>query len=411
MKKRIHQIAVILLLLTVFSSCDLFNKKSSDTPAVTVQQFSSQVTDLHDALENFVTKAQAYENAKFASLKAAQSKQIIDDYVTAGEQFVAVMQTIQTTQSQTKSVHLKDGTPIPCGPMDFIPDATSGISPGLVKNVGDLIAETKGDRDAIQKKFDNKEIDENTYNAALDKLKVTKTVKAVNTGLGAVVGTGAALGAGLIIGATTLPAIATVTVVGVVVGTSVTWFANWYSGVKASTGVTQQFIVSGKTTVGGKLPVHLIGQGATVTLAVQGYAPVVMPGFALPAAGYNKKIDITPVKLSDAQSGGTSSVCMIDELMVTGTCTNVEFVTGSPSPSDPAPNQGVTVTGTIIPKVAGCSISFSIVGTDGYSNSATKTTDANGQATFYIPGGASGVFDRVTITSSNGKSSIVSYTF
>ncbi len=412
MKRQFLRMMLLCSLFTFFASCDLLNKKDSEDTSQTVQDFSLQVSTLHDALENFVTKAQAYESANFTTLKAAQTKQIMNDYFDAGTKFVEAMQKIQTTQNQNKSLHYKAGIPpIPCGPMDFIPDAGSGISPGLIKNVADLIAETKGDRDAIQAKYDKGEIDDNTYNAACDKLKITKTVKAVNTGIGAVLGTGAAMGAGLIVGATTLPAIATVTVVGVVVGTSVTWFANWYIGVKASTGTTQQYIISGKTTVGGKLPVHLIGQGATVTLAVQGYAPVVMPNFGLPAAGYNKKIDITPVKLGDATLGGTSQVCMIDEAMVTGNCSGVEFVTGSPSPTDPAPGQGVTVTATIIPKVANCSISFSISGTDGYSNSATKTSNSEGQATFYIPGGASGVFDKVSITASNGKSYTVSYTF
>ena len=398
---------------SLVSSCDLLNKKDTEEPTQLVQDFSSDVTELHDGLENFVTKAQAYENAKFSTLKAAQTKVIMDEYIAAGERFVKVLEEIQKLQNQNKSMHLKSASAmdLPCSPVDFIPDATSGISPGLVKNVADLINETKGDMAAIQKKYDSKEIDENTYNEACNQLKMNKTVKAVNTGIGAVLGTGAALGAGLVVGAATLPAIATVTVVGVAVGTTVTWFANWYTGVKSSAAITQQYIISGKTTVGGKLPVHMIGQGATVTLAVQGQAPVVMKNFTLPAAGYNKKIEITPVKLGEATSGGSSNVCSIDEIMAASTCSSVEFVTGSPSPVDPGPGVGVTVTGTLIPKVANCSISFSIVGTDGYSNSATKTTNAEGQATFYIPGGASGVFDKVTITASNGKTYTVSYTF
>jgi hypothetical protein len=411
MKLQFLKMMVFVTLFSFVSSCDLLNKKDTEEPTQLVQDFNSNVTELHDALENFVMKAQAYENAKFSTLKAAQTKIIVDEYIAAGEKFVKVMGEIQAVQNQNKSLQLKSAMDLPCSPVDFIPDATSGISPGLVKNVADLISETKGDMAAIQKKFDNKEIDENTYNEACNQLKKNKTVKAVNTGIGAVLGTGAAMGAGLIVGATTLPAIATVTVVGVAVGTTVTWFANWYTGVKSTSAATQQYIVSGKTTVGGKLPVHLIGQGATVTLAVQGQAPVVMKNFALPAAGYNKKIEITPVKIGDATAGGSSNVCVLDELMAASTCSAVEFVTGSPSPVDPGPGVGVTVTGTLIPKVANCSISFSIVGTDGYSNSATKTTNAEGQATFYIPGGESGVFDKVTISSSNGKTYVVSYTF
>ncbi len=408
MKVKFLKLIVVFTLLT-FSSCDLLNKKDSDSTTQTVQDFSSQVSELNSALENFVMKDQAFENANFLTLKPAQTKQIMAEYIDAGEKFVAAMKKIQETQNQNKSLHLKS-TPIPCTPYDFIPTTDTGVGVGLVKSVADIIAETKGDRDLIQAKYDKGEIDDNTYNSAINKLAIAKPIKIVNVGIGAILGTGAAYGAGVAIGTVSLPAIATVAVVGAVVGTTVTWFANWYTGVKSTT-PTQQFIITGKTTVGGKLPVHLIGQGATVTLAVQGYAPVVIPNFNLPAAGFNKKIDITPVKLGEAQVGGKTQVCMVDEAMVASSCSAVEFVTGSPSPASPAPYQGVTVTGTIIPKVASCSISFSIIGTDGYSKSASYSTDANGQATFYIPGGAAGVFDKVTITSSNGKTYIVSYTF
>lgn len=65
----------------------------------------------------------------------------------------------------------------------------------------------------------------------------------------------------------------------------------------------------------------------------------------------------------------------------------------------------------MIPVISGCNISFSIVGTDGYSDSKIVATDSNGQATFRIPGASSGVFDKVTIKTSNGKSYIVTYTF
>jgi hypothetical protein len=89
----------------------------------------------------------------------------------------------------------------------------------------------------------------------------------------------------------------------------------------------------------------------------------------------------------------------------------VLYVTATPNPPDPGPYQGVTVTATIFPFVSGCQISFSIVGTDGYTNSETYETDANGQASFYIPGAEEGVHDIVTITASNGNTYTVTYTF
>lgn len=82
------------------------------------------------------------------------------------------------------------------------------------------------------------------------------------------------------------------------------------------------------------------------------------------------------------------------------------------SPADPGPGQGVTVTAKVSPAKANEDIFFSIVGTDGYSNSSTKATDTEGKATFYIPGGAEGVRDEVTIRiESNGVTRILNYTF
>lgn len=406
MKPHYLRFLFTLLFIVFIGSCNKHDESEN-----LVVDYTQQVSNLHDALEEFIQNTQTYETTNFNTKSVAQAKKIVNDYLTSGQNFVDVLNKIGEIQGSTKSAWLKSAADLPCGPVDLIPGDNSGLSPGLAKAVGDLINETKGDVAAIEKKHDNNEIDDNTYLAAINQLKMQKTTKAVNVGLGAVIGGGASLGAGLIIGAATLPAIATVTAVGVVVGTSVTWFANWYTGVKSTSGTSAYYIVSGKTTVGGKLPVHMLENGANVTISIDGCAPVVLSNFTLPQAGHNKTINITPVKLSEAQSGSQAEVCMLDEVLTASTCSDVEFVTGSPSPQDPAPGQGVTVTATLIPVVQGCNISFSIVGTDGYSNSATKTSDSNGQATFYIPGGAEGVFDMVTITAGNGVSSEVSYTF
>jgi hypothetical protein len=405
-------LGLVVAMFMLLFSCDLLNKNESEAPTQNVQDYYVQALDLHDALENFVVISQAYENAEFSTLTANRTKQIIDAYLDAGSKFLTVMHNMQALQSPTKPISLKSSTsPLPCNPMAFIPDAGSGLSPVLINQVANLIAETKNELDAIQAKFDKGEINENSYKAAIENLKISKTVKGVNTGIGAVPNTGVAMSIGLIIGATPLPAIATVLAAGVASGTAVTWIAGWSTAVKDSTGTTQQYIVSGVTEVGGKLPVHLIGQGATLTIVVRGYAPVIISDFLLPSAGNNKVISIKPVILSDAKSDGTSDVCMTEEPMISSSCSDVEFATGSPTPAKPSPGQGVIVTGTIIPKVANCSLTFSITGTDGYFDSATVTTNSAGQATFYIPGGAAGVFDMVSITSGNGKSYLVSYTF
>jgi len=82
------------------------------------------------------------------------------------------------------------------------------------------------------------------------------------------------------------------------------------------------------------------------------------------------------------------------------------------SPADPAPDQGVTIHARVNPQVPGVEISFSIVGTDGYTDEETNTTDESGMTTFYIPGGSEDVRDAVTITVvESGLTRTINYTF
>lgn len=81
-------------------------------------------------------------------------------------------------------------------------------------------------------------------------------------------------------------------------------------------------------------------------------------------------------------------------------------------PADPGPGEGVTVVAEVLPPSAGVSVSFSIVGTDGYSKSVTTPTDAQGMAFFFIPGGAGGVTDHVTVTLvASGVTQYLQYVF
>lgn len=83
------------------------------------------------------------------------------------------------------------------------------------------------------------------------------------------------------------------------------------------------------------------------------------------------------------------------------------------SPNNPAPKQSVNVYAQVYPAASGVSISFSVVGTDGYTNSATYTTGASGRTqAFYIPGGAKGVTDTVTVSiPSQGTTKTYTYVF
>ncbi|MCW3130812.1 MAG: DUF4350 domain-containing protein [Methanophagales archaeon] len=82
------------------------------------------------------------------------------------------------------------------------------------------------------------------------------------------------------------------------------------------------------------------------------------------------------------------------------------------SPADPAPGQYVTVTATISPPTEGIEIYFHIIGTDGYKDTKTLLTNAEGKAYFSIPGAKEGVRDTVTVrVVETGQEKIFSYVF
>ena len=282
----------------------------------------------------------------------------------------------------------------------------------MAKAVGDLIAETKGEVDEIEFKWKTGEIDDNTYYAAMNALKVEKPIKGVAIGFGAIMGTGAAIVVGAATAPLSLSALATTAVVtgtGAVVGATCTWLANWYASEKD--GGQVYHMLTGTTNPGEALPINLFGENTNLIISPDGYAPVAIDNFQLPASGMSKKIEIEGVELANADWSGSTQVCFYEEQLESVNCNEVQLVTAGPNPPDPAPSQGVTVIATLIPIAENCDISFSIVGTDGYSNSATYASDANGNASFYIPGGAEGIVDVVTITTSNGKTYTVTYVF
>ena len=78
-------------------------------------------------------------------------------------------------------------------------------------------------------------------------------------------------------------------------------------------------------------------------------------------------------------------------------CAHVMFFAElRPNPSDPGPTQDVWVEAVLAPRTQACPVNFSIVGTDNYANSTTIWTNKDGEARFFVPGGAEDVVDVVT---------------
>jgi len=273
-------------------------------------------------------------------------------------------------------------------------------------NIGCLIGTTKEKVAQVEQAFNDGKIDETQKQQMLNELKKTQLLDTVGTGLsaGSAVAGGFVVKAGLVLAGASGGVVIGGTILGAAaIGLGVKLMWSWCSGGKKDSPTGETCALSTyDTTVGGVMPLQFPGKG-TLIIQVDGKEPIVIEDFGV-EGGQVVQVDFDP-----NNPGAGPTITTVDPTQFTD-CTIVAGVSASPEPVDPGPGEGVTVTATTIPPMAGCIISFSIVGTDGYTNSASPTTDANGSATFYIPGGAEGVVDTVTI-SVGGQTTTVVYSF
>ena len=410
MKNLLRFTLLAAFLLVNLVSCDLLK---DDEDAGSVSDYSNQLADLSTINQSFVEATHDFLSANLSNLSVSEVSSLMNKFIKTGEDFVANLEAIEKFQKNSSGGYSEKSASAVCTVYDVVPTLDNGVGVGLVKSVGDIIGEAKGDIKNLNKMLESGEIDENEYKDAADELRQKKLLKAGGLTIGAITGTGAAIVTGAVIGVATLPAIATVAVVGGVVGGTVTWFANWYSGANKSAiaDESKMYLISGKTTNGGIIPLNHLKSGMNLTLVPEGMAPITITNFKLPESGINRTIEFEPKDLKSASKEEGYEVCFIDEPMAASSCSDVMFVNAYPSPANPNPGQDVTVYAAVTPPISGCSISFNIVGTDGYSDSETALTNSQGQASFGIPGAESKTVDVVTITTSNGKTYTVSYVF
>lgn len=192
-------------------------------------------------------------------------------------------------------------------------------------------------------------------------------------------------------------------------------------GMAVAKGVTsgEYCAVSSTSGVTGS-PMTVVAAPGTGNLQVfvDGYAPVSISGVAI-TQGQTVTVNVTLVPLTDVtdSSSGTisdanSQTTNSSSTSTASTCADIGSVIASSSPTDPSAGQTVSVTATLVPAISGCSVSYSVAGTDGYAASGTPTSDTSGQISFTIPGGAENVHDVVNISeSSSGVETTLAYTF
>jgi hypothetical protein len=168
--------------------------------------------------------------------------------------------------------------------------------------------------------------------------------------------------------------------------------------------------------LGDSLSLQAVGTG-TLQVFIEGCAPIVLDGVTL-ADGQALAVAADCVPLDDSLDPNglddASASTTVDVGAPTPTdCGSVVSVTTTTVPVNPAPDDDVTVTAATLPPAAGCTLSYSLAGTDGYTQADSLTTDSSGKVVWTVPAAhQAGIVDTVTTTEeTTGASSTISYTF
>ncbi len=410
-------VMVGLILVGLYSCTD-------DNGSTQQNQTHKNIEEVSEATINFVKAAVAYESARFDTLSVDDVDELTISYINAGEIFVEMAENMIAGDKQKSQ---KNGVGEQCVQAAAGVFGISGLDPGVIKELSDLIKETGDTLRALRQARELQHIDGNQYNDLVNKIRVEKPLDGVGIGFSAIMGAGASgltgsavtASAGLAT-AVSLPGLAVIGAVGGTVGYGTYKLWSWYrDDTKVGGGL---FIAAATGSLGEPIPATLFAEGANIAIAIDGAAPILLENFPYPDTGHQMHIEINAEDLTQVAQAidlgevkntapQTVEVCYWQEVATGDHCDQVAYVSGYPTPSQPPAGQQVIVWGSVMPVIADCELHFSIVGTDGYSKSETHTTNAQGQASFSIPGAQAGVIDKVTITAVNGTSYEVTYVF
>lgn len=378
------------------------------TTAELVPAYHQSLATLNQSHGDFFKAYQALASASPDGDKAAFDA-ATDQFGAATKALVTAALTANGYSAQFPGLH-KDDNPPQAVPQQAVVD---------IHKLGNSYVDRKA---ALDLMLQEGKIDQATYDA----LKKQTWGEFKANFAGGVVGGGAAIGTFLLVGGKAAlatgtlvsiagPALAAV-VVGVAVKVTVTYCfkpkAPNLGGTKAfgnKSGALESDEACYFATYEGKVGDTLsVPPGAQVMIAIDGHEPIYLDPATLVDGGA-VQVD---AQLGDPATGtpnGPPIVTPIDPGSF-GTCDKVVSVNAVTEPADPGPGQTVLVHATSVPPVAGCTMKFSIHGTDNFSKAEDETTDASGTGTFSIPGGAAGVVDTVTVSIGGHVSTLV-YTF
>lgn len=374
-----------------------------------------QVDSLNSTAKTFIDKEQAFQNFDLTTATEDNLMDPLDEYMAAAEAF----ETEYRTFVDSREAYLED--------LGVTTDSRIAVwmqgtaDPQLAIQIGQLVEqgntkgqECKGLLDAG--KFDEAQDCMNTAKKQL-------TAAAFRVGTSALVGGGTAAVTGLAIAAAPVT-ISVVAATGITIGVGVVaglvW--DWCTApssprLRAQSSDLQECHFASRSTsfVGETKPIAMtsLPQGTgTITINIPGHAPIVRE-VTIGASGIHITLHLAAddADPADIKTGIEDTETSDTPETPDGvTCADVSSIFATPSPTDPGPGEGVSVTATVFPPLSGCTVEFDVSGTDGYSDSGTPTSDSAGTISFYIPGGAEGIVDTVTVSSGSADTTIT-YTF
>jgi hypothetical protein len=281
-----------------------------------VVNYKTSLGQLVEANALCLEAAQAWENADYSALSWEEIAALADAFVLRGEAVVAAMEDLNGAAleiqelssgaeqpallSAGKTVARLKGGP---GAIDLLPDAGNGVGVGTVKDVNDLIQETKDKVEELNAKQESGQITEDEYKVEMDKLRQQQLRKTAGKTLAAVSGGGAGLLAGCAAskaGAGVVVVLGSGVLTGVAVGVTVYFIWEWYSQPSPTQRDGEQCTgIATGAVQGNTFPIY--GELGTLIIDIPGYTPVVIRNFSPPADGVT--IDFQPVKIEDARPG------------------------------------------------------------------------------------------------------------
>lgn len=372
---------------------DLMQKINSDKYPATASDFSS-----------FIGAEQNLLNTVKTSESESEIKASADNLIDALEAFKGKLDVYDAFVTEFQNRVLGAGKGMKTGTADPIAAIQAGQ---LIQDCKDKVAACE----ALPDEIDRLE--------CLKQLNTKCGADAINWGASALFGAGATAVTGLAIAAAPITiSVVAATGVSVAVGTVAGIVFSYCTSTAPKAG---DFPVCALNTAdapvgqNGGLSTSVYQGTGTLIVNIPGCAPIVVDNVVVGANG----ADVTVTCVSDESSDETDVAQATDDSSQTGfeaqddgsgTCSNTSSISVSTDPADPGPGQNVTVFARIFPVASACSVSYSVSGTDGYAASGTLSTDANGSINFFIPGGAEGVVDRVTVES-GGRQTVITYTF